>query len=105
MTRVLEPQWVGHLLISGALVTVLTGCATFNTTDLSWGSRMGVRPDAPVIEDLMKSAPCDRFSKYTQYAKDLEEAYRRAGGAQGHHRRSDIRGCHRHQAGRADHED
>jgi len=79
MTRVLGPRWVRHLLIGGVLVTVLTGCATFNTKDLSWGSRMGVRPDAPAIEDLMKSAPCDRFSKYTQYAKDLEEAYRTRG--------------------------
>jgi hypothetical protein len=79
MTRVRGPRWVRHLLMGGVLVTVLTGCATFNTKDLSWGSRMGVRPDAPAIEDLMKAAPCDRFSKYTQYAKDLEEAYRTRG--------------------------
>lgn len=79
MTRVLRPQSVGRLLLYGVLAAVLTGCATFNTKDLSWGSRMGVRPDAPAIEDLMKSPPCDRFSKYTQYAKDLEEAYRTRG--------------------------
>lgn len=79
IARLRGPQWVGRLLTGGALVAVLTGCATFDPKAVSMGSRMGLRPDAPAVDDMMALDPCKRFSKYTQYAKDLEEAYRTRG--------------------------
>jgi hypothetical protein len=72
MMRALGWQWIP----CGVLIAVLSGCATFGAKDLSWGSRIGLRPDAPQVQELMDAPPCQRFVKFTQYAKDLEEAYR-----------------------------
>jgi hypothetical protein len=68
MTRALGRQWV----TCSVLLAVLSWCATFDN-DLAWGSRIGIRPDAPSTSRLWEAGnPCDRFVIFAQYAKDLD---------------------------------
>jgi hypothetical protein len=73
-------HWVGRLLMWVVLGTMLTGCtnATFKS-DLSFGSRIGLRPDEPNIGVPTAAAGltvCDKYEEYTRYALDLKESYR-----------------------------
>src|SRR5262245_34415529 len=64
-----------RLLTLIAFVTILTGCGTVSTPKISLGSRLGLRPDDPVINALPGNA-CDELQRYVNYAVDLKEAYR-----------------------------
>jgi hypothetical protein len=67
-----------RLLTLIALGTILTGCGllgSFTNPDISRGSRIGLRPDAPVI-NVAPEDPCAELRKYVAYAVDLKEAYR-----------------------------
>jgi hypothetical protein len=76
MASVRARHWVGRLLAWVVLGTILTGCAnaTFKS-DLSFGSRIGLRPDEPNVGVPTPTA-CDEYKTYTRYAMDLKEAYR-----------------------------
>jgi hypothetical protein len=71
--------WSARLLALFVLGTILTGCGTFSNSGISFGSRIGLRPDDPQFivpspTDLPDS--CTRLTAYIAYAVDLKEAYR-----------------------------
>jgi len=61
-----------------ALGTALTGCGmlgSFQNPDISFGSRIGFRPDDLAI-NVVPEDYCGELKKYVSYAVDLKEAYR-----------------------------
>jgi hypothetical protein len=70
--------WGARLLTLIALGTILTGCGmlgSFTNTDITRGSRIGLRPDDPVI-NVKPDDSCDELKRYVVYAVNLKEAYR-----------------------------
>src|SRR5215470_2353553 len=67
--------WSARLLTLGVLGAILAGCGTFGNPDISFGSRIGLRPDDPrfIVEP---TDPCAGLTAYIAYAVDLKEAYR-----------------------------
>src|SRR5215813_15179100 len=67
--------WSARLLTLGVLGAILAGCGTFGNPDISFGSRIGLRPDDPrfIVEP---ADPCAGLTAYIAYAVDLKEAYR-----------------------------
>src|SRR5437899_2924519 len=68
--------WVGRLLMWVVLGILLAGCAPTFGSDVSWGQRLGFRPDEPDISVPTTANACDKFTEYAKYAKQLKEAYR-----------------------------
>jgi len=70
--------WGARLLKLLALGTMLTGCSllgSFKNPDISFGSRIGLRPDDAHI-NVTPENTCDELKSYVSYAVDLKEAYR-----------------------------
>lgn len=71
--------WSPRLLTLFVLGAILTGCGTFSNSDISFGSRIGFRPDDPQIRVKLNASPdsCEeQLNAYIAYAVDLKEAYR-----------------------------
>ena len=68
--------WSARLLTLFVLGAILTGCGTFSNPDISFGSRIGFRPDDPQFKLSSPSDSCTRLTAYIAYAVDLKEAYR-----------------------------
>ena len=68
--------WSARLLTLLVFGAALTGCATFGNPDISFGSRMGFRPDDPQFSVGSSDDPCAALTKYIGYAVDLKESYR-----------------------------
>jgi hypothetical protein len=75
--------WSARLLTLFVLGAILTGCGTFSGTfsnpDISFGSRIGFRPDDPQFKFKLNppSDSCEeQLNTYIRYAVDLKEAYR-----------------------------
>src|SRR5262245_36659701 len=67
-----------RLLTLIVLGTILTGCGmlgSFANPDIYVGSRIGLRPDHPVI-NVLPEDPCVELQKYVVYTVNLKEAYR-----------------------------
>ena len=67
-----------RLLTLIALGTILTGCVmpgSFANPDIYSGSRIGLRPDDPVI-NVDPENPCTELRDYVKYTVNLKEAYR-----------------------------
>src|SRR5262245_3667060 len=67
--------WAARFLTLIAVGMILTGCGTFSNSQISWGSRIGLRPDDPVF-NAAPADSCRELEKYVAYAVDLKEAYR-----------------------------
>jgi hypothetical protein len=65
-----------RLLTLFVLGAILTGCGTFSNPDISFGSRIGFRPDDPQFKLGSPTDSCTRLTDYIAYAVDLKEAYR-----------------------------
>src|SRR5262245_5113219 len=65
-----------RLLKLFVLGAILTGCGTFSNPDISFGSRIGFRPDDPQFKLGSPNDSCTRLTAYIGYAVDLKEAYR-----------------------------
>jgi len=70
--------WSARLLTLFVLGAILTGCGTFNNPGISFGSRIGLRPDDPqfTVASAQDRDSCKRLDDYVAYAVDLKEAYR-----------------------------
>jgi hypothetical protein len=68
--------WSARLLTLFVLGAILTGCGTFSNPDISFGSRIGFRPDDPQFIVGAPARPCTGLTEYIRYAVDLKEAYR-----------------------------
>src|SRR5215470_10155136 len=70
--------WSARLLTLLVLGAILTGCGTFNNPGISFGSRIGLRPDDPqfTVASATDRDSCKRLDDYVAYAVDLKEAYR-----------------------------
>src|SRR5258706_14242841 len=71
--------WSARLLTLFVLGAILTGCGTFSNPDISFGSRIGFRPDDPQFKVKLNASPdsCEeQLNTYIGYAVDLKEAYR-----------------------------
>jgi len=71
--------WSARLLTLFVLGAILTGCGTFSNPGISFGSRIGLRPDDPqfIVPSLTDPTDsCKRLTAYIVYAVDLKEAYR-----------------------------
>jgi hypothetical protein len=68
--------WSARLLTLFVLGAILTGCASFSNPDISFGSRIGFRPDDPQFIVGFPTNPCTGLTEYIRYAVDLKEAYR-----------------------------
>jgi hypothetical protein len=68
--------WSARLLTLFLLGAILTGCGTFSNSGISFGSRIGLRPDDPKFVVDSPTDPCTGLTEYIRYAVDLKEAYR-----------------------------
>jgi hypothetical protein len=68
--------WSARLLTLVVLGAILTGCGTFSNPGISFGSRIGLRPDDPQFIVDSPTDPCTGLTEYIRYAVDLKESYR-----------------------------
>jgi trimeric autotransporter adhesin len=76
-------NWGGPLLAALPLATILSGCGSFRG-DIDFGSRIGLRPDAPAfrVQGAVQKADenavdaCTALQEYIKYAENVKEAYR-----------------------------
>src|SRR5207247_264620 len=68
--------WSARLLTLFVLGAILTGCGTFSNSGISFGSRIGLRPDDPQFIVDSPTDPCTGLTEYIRYAVDLKESYR-----------------------------
>jgi len=67
---------VGWLLTWTVLGIVLSSCAPTFQKDITWGQRLGFRPDEPDFSVPTAATVCAAFKQYAIYSKQLKEAYR-----------------------------
>jgi len=62
---------VARFLTLIALGMTLTGCGTFSNSQISWGSRIGFRPDDPMFTAAPADS-CKELENYVAYAVDRQ---------------------------------
>jgi hypothetical protein len=68
--------WSARLLALFVLGAILTGCGTVPNGGISFGSRIGFRPDDPKFTVPSPTEQCSALTEYIVYAVDLKESYR-----------------------------